>query len=66
MVDNVCIIFSTISCLIIIIRAAKLDRLPWFDVEAIAIHKTDRHGRPTSNSNVSRHHEVHSHKNTPS
>jgi hypothetical protein len=34
MIDSVCILFSTVMCMLVIVRAAKLDRmLPWFRPE---------------------------------
>ena len=34
MVDTFCILFSTIGCLVVIVRAVQLDRvLPWFAPE---------------------------------
>jgi hypothetical protein len=31
MIDNFCIVFSTVMCLIVVVRAIKLDKLPWFE-----------------------------------
>jgi hypothetical protein len=34
MIDNFCVLVSTIMCLVVIVRAVQLDRiLPWFQAE---------------------------------